>query len=126
MTTPPFWGRTMTGLTPAGTLPLEAAGFVPHLKQLALWFRQRRGLASGLVLSGASIGTLVLVPGMQYLANHYGWRPAYTMLGLVVVGCLVPLNALMQRHQPADLGLYPDGAPEPPPAVTGLAAMPVT
>ena len=25
MTTPPFWGRTMTGLAPAGALPLQAA-----------------------------------------------------------------------------------------------------
>src|SRR2546428_2186563 len=104
---------------------LNLIGFVPHLTQMALWFRQRRGLASGLVLSGASIGTLVLVPGTQYLVNRYGWRPAYTVFGLIVVACLVPLNALMQRHHPADLGLYPDGAPAPPPAVAGLAAVPV-
>jgi len=105
---------------------LNLIGFVPHLTQMALWFRQRRGLASGLVLSGASIGTLVLVPGTQYLVNRYGWRPAYTVLGLIVVGCLVPLNALMQRHHPADLGLYPDGAPAPHPAVARQAAVPVT
>ena len=45
---------------------LNLIGFVPHLTQMALWFRQRRGLASGLVLSGASIGALVSVPGTQY------------------------------------------------------------
>ena len=28
MTTPPFWGRTMTGLAPAGALPLQAARIV--------------------------------------------------------------------------------------------------
>jgi hypothetical protein len=31
MTTPPFWGRTMTGLTPAGALPLQAARCVANL-----------------------------------------------------------------------------------------------
>jgi hypothetical protein len=31
MTTPPFWGRTMTGLTPAGALPLQAARSVAKL-----------------------------------------------------------------------------------------------
>lgn len=98
---------------------MNLIGFVPHLTQMALWFHQQRGLASGLVLSGASMGTLILVPGMQYLVNRYGWRLAYTALGLLVIGCLVPLNALLQRHRPADLGLYPDGAPEPPLAVAG-------
>ncbi len=34
MTTPPFWGRTMTGLAPAGALPLQAARCVAnHRKQ---------------------------------------------------------------------------------------------
>jgi MFS family permease len=98
---------------------MNLIGFVPHLTQMALWFHQRRGLASGLVLSGASMGTLILVPGMQYLVNRYGWRLAYTALGLLVIGCLVPLNAFLQRHRPADLGLYPDGVPERPLAVTG-------
>jgi len=31
MTTPPFWGRTMTGLAPAGALPLQAARSVAKL-----------------------------------------------------------------------------------------------
>ena len=97
---------------------LNLIGFVPHLTQMSLWFHRRRGLASGLVLSGASMGTLILVPGAQYLVNGYGWRLAYTVLGLLVLVLLMPLNALWQRHYPADLGLYPDGAPAPPPAVT--------
>ena len=38
MTTPPFWGRTMTGLAPAGALPLQAARFVAnfHLRPFAV------------------------------------------------------------------------------------------
>src|SRR5262249_39597986 len=105
---------------------LNLIGFVPHLTHISLWFHQRRGLASGLVLSGASMGTLILVPGVQYLVNGYGWRLTYTVLGLLVLGVLIPLNALWQRHYPADLGLYPDGAPAPPPAVTSQAAAPAT
>jgi MFS family permease len=105
---------------------LNLIGFVPHLTQMSLWFHQRRGLACGLVLSGASMGTLILVPGTQYLVNGYGWRLAYTVLGLLVLGLLIPLNALWQRHHPADLGLYPDGAPAPPPAVAAQASAPST
>ena len=66
---------------------LNLIGFVPHLTQMSLWFHRRRGLASGLVLSGASMGTLILVPGAQYLVNGYGWRLAYTVLGLLVLVC---------------------------------------
>src|SRR4029434_4132921 len=55
---------------------LNLIGFVPHLTQMSLWFHRRRGLACGLVLSGASMGTLILVPGTQYLVNGYGVRLA--------------------------------------------------
>jgi MFS family permease len=90
------------------------AGIAPHLALAALWFHRQRGIASGLMLSGASIGALVVVPGTQYVVDQYGWRTAYTILGSVVLVCLVPLNALWQRHHPAVLGLHPDGAATPP------------
>jgi MFS family permease len=93
------------------------AGFAPHLAHVALWFQRRRGVASGLMLSGASVGGLLIVPTAQYLVDHYGWRLAYTVLGLLVMTCLVPLNALGQRHRPADLGLHPDGMPDAPMAL---------
>lgn len=94
------------------------AGIAPHLAHVALWFTRYRGVASGLMLSGASVGGLVLVPGAQYLVDHYGWRPAYTILGAVVMLCLIPLNAAGQLHRPADLGLHPDGVAAPPIAAT--------
>ena len=102
------------------------AGFVPHLTQVALWFNRRRGIASGLVVSGASVGALVVVPGVQYLVEQYGWRPAYTVLGLVVMVCLVPLNALWQQHRPADLGLSPDGLDAPPTPPVHAPPIPAT
>ncbi len=92
------------------------AGFAPHLAQVALWFNRRRGIATGLVLSGGSVGGLVMVPGAQYLVDLYGWRTAYTMLGIFLMMCLVPLNVLGQCHRPADIGLYPDGEATPPAA----------
>jgi MFS family permease len=91
------------------------AGFVPHLALIALWFQRQRGIAAGLAISGASLGAFIIVPSTQYMVEHYGWRPTYTLLGLIVMICLVPINLLWQRHRPADLGLYPDGAPTLPP-----------
>jgi MFS family permease len=85
------------------------AGFAPHLALAALWFSRRRGIATGIMLSGASVGALAIVPTAQYLVNAYGWRLAYTLLGTAAMVCLVPLNAIWQHHKPADLGLHPDG-----------------
>ncbi|MGQ4809421.1 L-lactate transporter [Candidatus Entotheonellaceae bacterium PAL068K] len=99
------------------------AGFAPHLALVALWFKRWRGMAAGLVISGASLGGLVVIPGVQYLVNQYGWRSAYTVTGLVVIVCLVPLNTWWQHHYPADLGLHPDGETAVPPAVSSQAAV---
>jgi MFS family permease len=90
------------------------AGFAPHLALAALWFNRRRGIATGVMLSGASVGALVIVPGAQHLVDVYGWRTAYTLLGILALGCLVPLNALWQYHKPSDIGLDPDGLAVPP------------
>jgi MFS family permease len=100
------------------------AGFVPHLALVALWFNRRRGVASGLLISGGSVGALVVVPGIQYLVEQYGRRLAYTALGLVVMALLVPLNALWQRHRPADLGLHPDAAAPPPLRAQAVSPVP--
>ncbi len=87
---------------------LNLAGFVPHTALVALWFRRKRGVAVGLAISGASIGGLTIVPAIQYLVDHIGWRAAYMLLGWIILLCLTPMNALWQRHHPADLGLHPD------------------
>jgi MFS family permease len=106
------------------------AGFAPHLALAALWFTRQRGIATGVILSGASVGGLVIVPAAQYLVDAYGWRVAYTLLGAAAMVCLVPLNAIWQHHKPADLGLRPDGAAAPPtrahPSSSGSLAVPWT
>jgi MFS family permease len=99
------------------------AGFAPHLALAALWFSRRRGIATGMILSGASVGGVVIVPTAQYLVDVYGWRAAYTMLGIAAMACLVPLNAIWQYHKPADLGLHPDGVTAPPTRVHPSAAV---
>ena len=86
------------------------AGYAPHMALVSLWFERRRGTAAGLVLGGASLGALFIVPLTQYLVGLYGWRTTYSALGVAAALILVPLNALWQRHRPQDVGQYPDGA----------------
>ena len=104
------------------------AGFAPHLALVSLWFERRRGTAAGLVLGGASLGALVIVPLTQYFVDLHGWRWTYTALGVATILILAPLNALWQRHRPQDIGLHPEGAAvdpllaaTPAPALLGIS-----
>jgi MFS family permease len=75
---------------------------------LTNWFVRRRGLALSIAFSGVGFGSVTILPWLQTLIAHSGWRTACWSLGLLLVAILAPLNLLLRRA-PADLGLAPDG-----------------
>jgi MFS family permease len=84
--------------------------YVPALGAVQRWFVRRRGLASGLAVSGIGVGTLVMPPLASWLIESFGWREAYLALGIftaVVGGGL----ALLIENDPSRRGLAPDGDP---------------
>jgi MFS transporter, OFA family, oxalate/formate antiporter len=84
--------------------------YVPAVGAVQRWFARRRGLASGLAVSGIGVGTLVMPPLASFLIAVLGWREAYLVLGglAAVVGAGM---ALMIENDPRDRGLGPDGDP---------------
>src|SRR5271157_2167055 len=72
------------------------------------WFIRRRGLALSLAFAGAGVGAIVLLPWMQAIIVHDGWRAACRAMGLLSLIVLVPLNLLV-RQRPQDVGASPDG-----------------
>jgi MFS family permease len=72
------------------------------------WFVRRRGLAMSLAFSGVGVGSVILLPWMQGMIAHAGWRSACLAVGVVVLVLLLPLNLLVRRR-PEDIGLVPDG-----------------
>ncbi|PHQ71356.1 MAG: hypothetical protein COB93_03430, partial [Sneathiella sp.] len=73
------------------------------------WFQRKRGLAVGIAFSGVGIGSILLMPLIQETIDASGWRDAcWLMAGLLLV-VVVPLNFFLQRKQPSDIGLQPDG-----------------
>ena len=98
-----LWYGLLAGL---GIVCLD---FVCTTALLSHWFRRRRATAIGFAAMGLGVGILI-VPGVQLLITHYGWRAAMVLLGTVVLASLVPLNALLQRRRPEDIGQLPDGA----------------
>ena len=75
------------------------------------WFVRRRGLAMGVTFSGVGVGAIILLPWLQSLISHDGWRTASTTMGMLALLILGPLNLLVWRR-PADVGLLPDGGPK--------------
>jgi sugar phosphate permease len=75
----------------------------------ARWFRRQRGTATSVLVSGGSIGGLVLVPFMTYLFLATSWQTAWLVAGLIALCLGLPLVYTIVRSDPAELGLEPDG-----------------
>jgi MFS family permease len=93
----------------AGT-GISCIGIVSYSAILAHWFEKKRGLASGIAVSGMGLGTFLLVPMSQSFISMWGWRMTFIITGCLVFIILVPATALFLRHKPQELGQHPDGS----------------
>jgi MFS family permease len=80
-------------------------GTVPNSMLLGRWFGPRLPTAMAVVYSAMGGGVLLLLPGSQILIDHFGWRGAYQLLGVVALCLLVPLLLLPWR-------LFAGGSPQ--------------
>ena len=85
---------------------------------VAQWFERRRGFALSLVWLGFSASVALHPPFAQWLIETVGWREAWLWLGLSSWALLLPVLWLV-RNRPEDVGLRPDGGPEPEPELAG-------
>ena len=83
--------------------------FTAHSLFLPSWFVRRRALAISIAFSGVGVGAILLLPWLQSIIAHDGWRASCWALGVLVIVVLGPLNLLVRRR-PQDIGLLPDGA----------------
>jgi len=86
--------------------------YVPVVGAVQRWFLRRRGLASGLAVSGIGVGTLLVPPLASAVIDLWGWRAAYLALAaaVAVLGCAA---ARWVENSPQDRGLQPDGDTTP-------------
>ena len=87
---------------------------------LARWFVKRRTLVLGLVASGSSIGGAVLIIFSGYLVELVDWKLSWITLGVIVAVLALPMGIIFLRNSPAQMGLQPDGDPDP--AADGTSA----
>lgn len=99
---------TLGVLVAGGT---TVVGYTGHALFLPHWFVRQRGMAIGVAFSGVGVASIVMFPWMQALIGRFGWRTACVAMAVVLAAVLVPLNVLLQRQRPEDMGLLPDGDP---------------
>lgn len=77
------------------------SGFMPVSVVVAKWFKERRGTATGIALSGSSIGGAVMIIVANYAMSYGGWRFGYAVLALPLFVIAAPLVLLMVRETPS-------------------------
>lgn len=77
-------------LAGAGT---GASTYVPSIFVAASRIRERLGLAIGIILAAASLGSALLPPVVAHLILTFGWRAALTIIGALILLVSLPLVA---------------------------------
>ncbi len=93
----------------------QSLAMVPLLASVNGWFKQRLGLATGLLWASGGIGAAAVAPAIANLLNAVGWQATFTYIGLAGGGILVFLT-LFYCSKPADAGVTAFGvrADDPP------------
>jgi len=78
-------------------------------------------MMTGIVLSGASLGMIITPPLATRLIITYGWRTAYTIVGLIAMIVIISTTQFVKRD-PAQVGRLPDGKNRAKVANLGLPA----
>ncbi len=100
--------------------------FGPMVADVSMWFARRRGVAVSICASGNYLAGTIWPPVLGYLMEHYGWRTAYGVVGVICLATMLPLAWLMRARPPVQ-PVYAGGAagsrgriPLPPALLQGL------
>lgn len=77
-----------------------ASTFAPLLADTSQWWNRRRGIAVAICASGNYIAGALWPPLVQHGIETIGWRPTYTIMGLVCGLGMLALSGLMRQRPP--------------------------
>jgi OFA family oxalate/formate antiporter-like MFS transporter len=72
------------------------------------WFKERRGLASGIMTAGFGGGTALFIPFIQSSISSNGYRATFVTTG-ILQGVVIAVVAQFLRHPPATAPIKADG-----------------
>ncbi|MFC1992297.1 MFS transporter [Chloroflexota bacterium] len=80
--------------------------WVPMMSTVARWFVTRRGLMTGIIVSGMGVGTIIMPPLARWLISDYGWQTSYLIVGVIAL-VVVTSAAQFLKRDPRQMGLSP-------------------
>ncbi len=100
---------------------LCASTGIPTSLVVANWFHERRGLAMGIALAGASVGSAVMIVIVNQVMAARGWRVGYVVIALPMAVIVIPLILAFVRSRPVTASSpHPDGSAPAPMELPGL------
>jgi MFS family permease len=106
-------------------LVIHGVGPIPYSSLVSLWFDRLRGLALGITMLGIGLGAVAMPSIAQMLITRFGWKFAYSFLGVSVLLICWPILFGFLK-EPSDISWLPDGPLQETngtePALTGLTA----
>jgi MFS family permease len=71
---------------------------VPVLSTVLRWFEKRKGLATGIALSGSGAGIVIMPPVSSQLIAVFNWRNSYIIIGVIVIILVVGMAQFLKRE----------------------------
>lgn len=75
----------------------------PTMASISHWFHKRRGLATGIAMSGASIGGIIFPIILRHVIDKLGWEWALRIMGFIFVFLLTIGDLCVRGRLPAKL-----------------------
>jgi len=91
-----YLGNIIIGIGGSGIGPIPGTAVVSD------WFREKRGLAIGIMSMGIGVGGLVVAPLLGgYIIPAFGWRMGYLFISIMAC-CTIPLALLVIKKRDID------------------------
>ena len=107
-----FWEFALIRVGPVSIGHALVCYFVVNVT-ISRWFVKKRGRAVAIAHLGQGISKTAIALVAAVLLTAIGWRYVWILFGGLVIFLILIPAAVWMRRSPEDLGLHPDGAPEP-------------
>lgn len=75
-------------------------GYLSPIKTIMLWFKENKGLAAGIAISGFGLAKVLGGPGFSYFINHFGITETFIFHGILYL--LIMMFAVLYIRKPEE------------------------